>query len=267
MTNTPLKLFWWNDQPNFGDTISKTVAGYVSGRPVVWAKPKECDVFGIGSILQIARRTHRGARPDGSKPWIWGSGCMGGLRKDFKGFVQFSIVRGPVTASLMNVDMDVFGDPGILIADAMAEDISPADRIGLVPHHSQLGDPAFAQLVAKEPALKLIDVRKDALEVCREIASCCYVISSSLHGLVVADSFGVPNTWLDPAGIHASPKLKFFDYAASVERALPSPLKIEDVASHIKSLPPPDLPYGDGIERSKQALVDHFPTELRANLN
>ncbi|MCP5072598.1 MAG: polysaccharide pyruvyl transferase family protein [Rhodobacteraceae bacterium] len=259
----PLKLYWWNDRPNFGDEISRVVTAHASGREVEWAKPKECDLFALGSIIQIARRTHRKPREDGTKPWLWGSGCMGPLRKDFKDNVTIALVRGPITASLMNVDMTVFGDPGLLIAEAMSEEIQGEDRIGLVPHHSQLDDPALASLVKKEKALRLIDVRGDALQVCRDIAACRHVISSSLHGLITADSFGVPNTWLNPAGIHQSPTLKFYDYAASVERALPAPLPVDQVAKYINKLPSGDISYGDGILRSKRALLDHFPGDLK----
>lgn len=259
----PLKLFWWKDQPNFGDVISGVVAGHASGREVVWASPETCDLFGIGSIMQFVRRTHTKPREDGSKPWIWGTGCMGPLRKDFKENVNFALVRGPITASLMSITTDFFGDPGLLIAEAMDEKIDMQESIGLVPHFSQFSSEALQQLVKDEPALKLIDVRKDALQVCREIASCTHVISSSLHGLIVADSFGVPNTWLNPAGIHRSPRFKFYDYAASVERPLPPPIMLADIREFIRNLPRGELSYSDGIARSKAALMKYFPTELK----
>jgi len=260
----PLKLFWWKDQPNFGDIISRTVVEHASGRKVVWAAPEECDLFAIGSIMQFVRRTHAEPRADGSKPWIWGTGCMGPLRKDFKENVNFALVRGPITASLMSITADHFGDPGLLIADAMKEKIDTEERIGIVPHFSQFSSEGLQQLVKDEPMLKLIDVRKDAAEVCREIASCVHVISSSLHGLIVADSFEVPNTWLNPAGIHRSPRFKFYDYAASVERPLPPPIRLADIKDFIRNLPRGDIAYSDGIAKSKYALMKYFPAALHA---
>ncbi len=265
MANTdPLKLFWWKDQPNFGDVISRTVVEHASGRPVVWAAPEACDLFAIGSIMQFVRRTHMKPREDGSKPWIWGTGCMGPLRKDFKDNVNFALVRGPITASLMSITTDFFGDPGLLIAEAMGEEIAREDRIGIVPHFSQFSSEGLQQLCKDEPVLKLIDVREDAAKVCREIASCRHVISSSLHGLIVADSFGVPNTWLNPAGIHRSPRFKFYDYAASVERPLPPPIGLVDIKGFIENLPQGEIGYSEGIAKSKDSLMKYFPAALRA---
>ena len=259
----PVKLYWWAGKPNFGDAISRAIVAHVSGREVAWAKPGAVDVFAIGSIMHVVRRGNKDPR-EGARPVVWGSGCMKPLNTDFVANVDFALVRGPITESLLGIEVPGYGDPGLLMAKILGE-VPRGDRIGLIPHYAQLGDPAFRAMVEAHPVLDLIDVRGDALEVCRQIAGCAHVVSSSLHGLIVADSFGVPNTWLSPEGIHAAPKLKFLDYAAGIERALPRPLALADLPGRLASLPQGDLPYAEGVARSKADLRASFPARLTAS--
>ena len=66
----------------------------------------------------------------------------------------------------------------------------------------------------------LIDPTGDPLNVLRLIGSCTKVISSSLHGLIVADAFGIPRRAERFAGMeanrHEGGDFKFRDYGASI---------------------------------------------------
>lgn len=261
----PLQLYWWAGKPNFGDILSKHVVEYISKRPVIWSNPSECDLFAVGSILRNVRRAH--ASPcDGRMPWVWGSGSMGPHRADFVKNVQINLVRGPLTATLLGLKMEEFGDPGLLIADVIDQPIEKDGRIGLVPHHSQVKSPWVADALTKTPKLKLIDVRSsDALSVVMDIASCDYVLSSSLHGLIVADSFRVPNTWLNPDGIHSTARFKFYDYALSVKRILSNPVNYVDVTDYLSTLKSARISYEEGLVSSKNALLSTFPKSLVAS--
>jgi pyruvyltransferase len=57
----------------------------------------------------------------------------------------------------------------------------------------------------------------------REITSCEFILSSSLHGLVVADSYGIPNQWVEPAAEDIHNTFKFYDYYSALE--LPTAFK------------------------------------------
>jgi pyruvyltransferase len=125
-----------------------------------------------------------------------------------------------------------------------------------------LDDPAVVALLAAEPALELIDVRDNATDVCRRIASSAHVIASSLHGLVVADACGVASTWLDPG---AQSHLKYHDYAASVGRAMIAPLAMVDVPAYVRGLKDDiGLAHTDGVETARTALIETFPAVWRA---
>lgn len=258
----PLRLFWWQGVPNFGDALSALVVAHVAGREVVHAGVASCEMVAIGSLLQVVRRRHNRPRADGVRPWIWGAGLLRAVNPDFLDNVQIALVRGPVTAAILGIRTSAYGDPGLLAPMIMGDLPTRHDRIGLVAHHSQIDDPEIAALIAAEPALELIDVRGDAAEVCRRIASCTHVVASSLHGLVVADACGVASTWLDPG---AQSHLKYHDYAASVGRAMIAPMPIADIPGHLRGLKDDTgLAHGDGIERAREALLESFPASMRA---
>jgi pyruvyltransferase len=53
--------------------------------------------------------------------------------------------------------------------------------------------------------------------------SCERIVSSSLHGLVIADAYGIPNAWLNSDGGAGGSRpgggeFKFYDYFASVNK-------------------------------------------------
>lgn len=261
-TSRPLPLYWWDGEPNFGDILSKHVVEYVANRPVIYSKPVDCELFSLGSIMRQVRRSC--SEPaNKKKPWIWGTGSKGSQRNDFIRNVRIKLVRGPLTATLLGIKVAEYGDPGLLISELIDAPIETSKRIGLVPHHSQVNSTHVQDALKKSPRLQLIDVRnEDALAVAREISSCEYVLSSSLHGLIVADSFGVPNTWLNPDGIHQMPRFKFYDYALSVKRLLAGPINYVDIPEYIENLQPKPISYSEGITSSKQALLRTFPKEL-----
>jgi hypothetical protein len=112
------------------------------------------------------------------------------------------------------------GDPGLLAKKMVSAAQIPHQELidlqkgfALVPHVSEV---EFYRI--NYPDLPIIDPRWNALQVCSLIGQASCIISSSLHGIVVADSFGIPAVWLErrakPAGLH-----KFLDYFLSVGRS------------------------------------------------
>lgn len=157
----------------------------------------------------------------------------------------------------------MFGDPGLLIGDVWPHQRKPNGKIGVVPHHTLMEDTMLRALVALDPKYHLIDPRRPAAEICAEIAACDHVFASSLHGLIVADAYGVPNTWVAPSG---QSRLKYLDYAASVGRTMPSPILIEDIPMADMADPWAKLVYQAGIDACKNALYASFPKHLCAEV-
>lgn len=262
---SPLRLFWYQKEQNFGDAISATIVSFVSGREVKWAPHRSCEMYALGSLMKMVANHQVEPRDKGGKPILWGTGLMSNLTSlEFLKNIRVALLRGPITSALLKRSDKVFGDTGLLIKDALGAAPARQDMIGLVPHMHFADDPRFAATAAADPRVKLIDVRHpDAHEVVRQIASCAHVFSQSLHGLVTADAYGIPNTWIDPKGIHGGAMLKFHDYGAGVGRAMGRPIEIDQIAGLVSGASTGSLPYADGISAAKTALLDSFPDGLK----
>jgi hypothetical protein len=92
-------------------------------------------------------------------------------------------VRGKLTADVLKVDAPL-GDLGLLASRIWTKE--PARyNIGVVRHYVDDNEYPFADIV--------IDATEPAEEVIKKISSCRVIMSSSLHGIIVADSYGIPN--------------------------------------------------------------------------
>ncbi|MEQ6203948.1 polysaccharide pyruvyl transferase family protein [Sulfitobacter sp. HNIBRBA2951] len=256
---SPLRLHWWKAEPNFGDAINPLIVGHLAGRVVEHCGPRKADLFAIGSMMQVVKRTQKEARTSGERLAVWGTGLLNPVfGHDFLDNVEVALLRGPITAALLKLQHKRFGDPGLLINEVLPFDGTRTDRIGIVPHYTLMEDAALLAFVASDPSYLLIDPRGDAAEVCLQIASCAHVFASSLHGLIMADAYGVPNTWIEPQG---QSWLKYHDYAASVgRRDMLAPLDYA-AAGAVKSTP---IDYHDGIAAARDALTSSFPERLKS---
>ncbi len=265
--NTPIKLCWWNGKPNFGDGLSQMAVEHASGRPVEWANKWDAEIFAIGSIMRVVRGVCN--EPRDLRPVVWGTGIMGPQRMDFVDNIELCAVRGPATAALMGVDLETFGDPGLFASDLSTASVKTTDKIGIIPHIGDFKDKRIMASVEKtleDSAYKIVDVRnEDPIAVVDDIKSCKYVYSASLHGLIVADSLGIPNTWVQGRAIHGSPRFKFVDYFSSVHRPFLGPIDYDDIAeSHKVNVRKKKLGYEDRISELKDGLLNAFPSHMKA---
>lgn len=108
------------------------------------------------------------------------------------------------------------GDPALLAPLLFKENFGKKYSLGIVPHWSMYSDQVFRDLSKKYPNSIIINVLDDPLIVLRQIAQCECVVSTSLHGLIVADAFGVPNQWIYTRSLGHS-DFKFLDYYSAFD--------------------------------------------------
>ena len=183
--------FWWDGHANFGDALTPWLLPKYGIVPVL-TTPGRARLAGIGSILEQLPPDFSGA--------VFGSGLLRG-RPVRLPKARFVAVRGPLTRHLLGIDVPVaLGDPGLLVGRHSRRS-HERWTLGVVPHGIHQGNRDVGALVARYPReVNLIDVARPPSLVLRDIARCGAVLSTSLHGLIVADAFGIPAAWarLDP---------------------------------------------------------------------
>ena len=202
------------DINNFGDQFNRVLNRFYSlnaGFENIISKTNKVNsgIFGVGSILEHASDFYSGV--------IAGSGFMfSSSRKSFY-HADVLAVRGSLTAERIFSHRSIFPllDPGILISK-----IYPASdkmfELGIVPHYIDFNSAhleKFRQKYLNE--VLIIDVKNDPKIVAEQISSCCNIASSSLHGLVVADSYSIPSVWIKLSNKLEGGEFKFYDYKSA----------------------------------------------------
>jgi len=259
-----IKLYYWNERPNFGDVLSARVVEGVSGQKVEWASIPECNMISTGSVYGWMR----GNAPRYFRDvHVWGSGLH--YPKQAWGtpdFLNHHLVRGPLTAMAAGDDNLPQGDPGLLGPDVYNIVAAP-DRsgIGYIPHRSLWSQPDYIEKLQALPDAKLIDMRiTDCRQVIEEMASCEIILSSSLHGLVVADALKIPNFWMSSP--FEARKLghawKFMDYGYALGRMLPTEYDAMDVNPRELMKVDGNFDYFSNVDAVKKAIRDSFPYDV-----
>ena len=230
-----INTFWWRKPgltatlPNFGDELTTQLAQRLFNRTCIRTPARRADLIGSGSIVEMAQI---GRAKPGLK--VWGSGFMADRqpRKDLS-FPDFDCyaVRGKLTRDRIRADRDVaLGDPGLLASRAYPRSTTIPGKIGLVYHYVNKNDSAVRD--AGRHGVTLIDPLRAPDAVTADITSCEFVFSSSLHGLIVADSYGIPNAWVTFKRKLGGGSYKFDDYYSAFDGAatMTSPDSVTDVA-------------------------------------
>jgi pyruvyltransferase len=227
---------------NFGDLLGPLIVQRMRerrglGAPVDPARR----LLTVGSIMHFAR--------EGDV--IWGTGVNGNVaRARVTGGLSVRATRGPRAAGLLrqwgNRVPPVYGDPALLLPqlwdDRELGIVRRSSGVVYVPHWEDRGlFPSDA-----------LNPRGEAMEVVRAIASASLVVSSSLHGIIVAEAYGVPAV---PVRASRESLLKYHDYYEGTGRTLPDFAPTPELAGSYE--PAPAI-----VDWSPQPLLDAFPDEL-----
>lgn len=153
-----------------------------------------------------------------------------GRRQAFARPREIRAVRGPLSRRRC-IDQgydcpEIYGDPGLLISDIYSErDAAAGADIGIIPHFQDIGT-ATARFGARDD-VRIIDVRRPVGAVVADILGCRLVLSSSMHGLIVAHAFGRPALHVEFGRAIPGDGTKFHDhYMALGFDAAPDPIQI-----------------------------------------
>jgi len=195
------KAYWWRAQ-NFGDTLTPVVLEHFLGEPVEFSSGNEAGrIVGIGSIL------HHALPGD----IIFGAGSNRPSRQVDGTGIRFLAVRGPLSRSqVVNAEVpEIYGDPAILLPLVYDRPMQKKFRRGIIPHYVDFkhGNPP-----TPGAGETLIDIQAPWKEVIDRIRECESISSSSLHGIIAAEAYGIPTTWEKWSDRIIGGDYKFQDY-------------------------------------------------------
>lgn len=218
--------WWWQDILNFGDWIGPEIFAFRTNSLPIYApvyKRPSCSTVNVtvGSILTGITISDVAT--------VWGSGILDS-RTSFAKPREIRAVRGPLTRQRC-IDQgypcpDIYGDPGLLVSDIYSEcDAAAAADIGIIPHFQDIE--TATKYFGNRDDVKIIDVRRSVKAVVSDILGCRLILSSSMHGLIVAHAFGRRALHVEFDHKIPGDGTKFHDYYMSLGyEAAPSVIKI-----------------------------------------
>lgn len=212
---------------NLGDALNKYLIEELTFSKVINADCLAYSQYGeklmaIGSTLKHAD----------DKTLVWGSGAID--RKSLPVKVKrIKAVRGKLTKDAldkMGLDCpEVYGDPALLLPMVYNPKIEKKHKIGIVPHYVDKGHAILKALIQEEGALFIdIEAGKNWKKFIRQVKSCDMILSSSLHGIIVAEAYGIQNAWVRFSDNVLGDGYKFRDYYSSVHKEHVEPLDLNE---------------------------------------
>ena len=197
---------------NFGDSainsyLAKRITGKSPKLMSISQKVSKENYLLSGSILGSAN----------NHSIIWGAGFLDKtdlLRANPKGI---HAVRGKLTRQKLITQgiecPEVYGDPALLMPRFyLPLKLNKTDKIGLIPHYSEM------KMTSEFPAWKyrIINICSGVEKVIKEICECEKILSSSLHGLIIAHAYGVPYERVKLSNLLKGGDFKFLDFFSSI---------------------------------------------------
>ncbi|MFT4802978.1 MAG: pyruvyl transferase [Psychroserpens sp.] len=267
-----IKLFYWSSkvfehkpQENYGDLLSKFIVEQVSGSRAHFFNAlkqrksifKRSYLMGIGSILAHAQK----------KAVVWGSGIIS--REDSFQVANVYAVRGPLSRKrvleLGYECPEVYGDPALLLPLYYQPKKQPKRALGIIPHYV---DYKQVKKQFDDAETLIIDLMTDDIfKTTDAICSCERIISSSLHGVIVAHAYGIPAIWVPFSNKLSGDNVKFEDYFLSVQLepyAMASENEFLSTSDFNKAWTTlPSLPQASHIQQLQTGLLNAYPASYK----
>lgn len=219
-----LRIRYFDGVPNWGDHINPYLIKKITGKTILQSTFGMTEhLLAVGSILRSAN----------SNSIVWGSGFISKKSKFRSVPKLISAVRGPLTGARLEElgvnDPGVYGDPALLMPRFYMPKKVKKYRVGLVAHYAEKKDYSVHYLSSL--GVKLIDIQLPVEEFLDKLCQCETIISSSLHGLIAADSYGIPSRWLTLSNKLVGGEFKFQDYYSAIGSVNQNPLLLPEIMS------------------------------------
>ena len=198
-------LYYWNSLKNAGDYFSYWLCSKLYSE--VRRSEASPTLITSGSILGHKLLTNNTI--------VWGSGWHNAKWSESCRITNkdnFRAVRGKLTAEYLKLDIKkvALGDPGLLASKFFKyKDIVKQRKILILSHWRDY-ESLYKQFGNQYTVINM--ATNDVEAIFKAICESDFVLSSSLHGIIFAHSFGVPALHLEVAELESKDNFKFKDY-------------------------------------------------------
>ena len=241
---------------NWGDDLNYYFISHLTKRPIVflhrfWLAKKLNfrNYLCIGTLLDAVNYSRESTI-------VWGTGVSGQDRL-FTIPKEIRSVRGKKSIDFLrqkNMPYPALvGDPALILPlFYQPKNKEKKYKLGIIPHVIDLEHPVIKQIQSENSnEVLIINLSKfdKWTDIIDQICSCESIASSSLHGLITSDTYGVPNCWIELSGKISGGHFKFYDYASSVNRTFNGPItmhtNINQIIEECKQWTQPTINHGD----------------------
>jgi hypothetical protein len=269
MSKKTIRLFWWNERiiqgktkENYGDVLGRYLVEKISNKKVIFAWPKKFSIYDwfapiyvtIGSIIHNINH----------KCIVWGSGIINQQIVIKK--AVFLAVRGPQTRNYLVKSgyevPEVYGDPALLLPRYFSPKVEKKYKYGIVPHYNDYK--IVEDWFTDRKDIFVIDLMTNDIESKTiEFLQCEKIISSSLHGIIVAHAYGIPAVWQKFSDKVFGNDIKYQDYYESIqlEYYKPKIKKTTYLENEMELLFEryPNLPDKEVLDKLRDGLMEVCP--------
>lgn len=195
--------------PNMGDQLNKCMLEELFKINVRSVSLRKRNIIAIGSgmssLLYSSDKQKRFIQslmyPFSPEIHVWGTGFISYSEKD-NDFVNKKVIihalRGELSKKrvekILKKRIDVpLGDGGLLVEKWIGNSEKKEYKVGIIPHFREKDYPLLNKIRDSYEDSIIIDLGDEPKKVVEQISKCEVILSSSLHGLIVADSFHIPN--------------------------------------------------------------------------
>ena len=244
-----IESYWAIRYLNAGDLVAPLLLKRYGFIPA-FSYRNEAKLFSCGSLLDKI--------PENFSGFVLGTGLMWNVIKSLPN-ARILAVRGELTRNNIGAPKDtILGDPGLLVVNHMPKRYEKRYVLGIVPHFTEKEDYRLRNLISRyQKEICFINIQANPLTVLKHIDQCKYILSSSLHGMVFADSLGVPNAWTILSDRVQGKGFKFYDYRSALQWKR-DPVLISGNEKLSDLIAQTSLPSLSVIEETKNNLVHAF---------
>ncbi|SFT45485.1 pyruvyltransferase [Algoriphagus locisalis] len=232
---------------NVGDLLSFVVFNFIKNQYSLDDSrvKRTIRLFGIGSIIHAAK----------SDMVVWGSGVHDEDREVGPGVkLDIRAVRGPLTMKMVErygyKCPNIFGDPALLLPLFYIPEKYEIQDFLIIPHYSKEDEIDF-----RYKGNMISTLTSDWKTFINRVANSRLVISGSLHGIIIAEAYGVPAILLSSID---KDMFKYRDYYYSTDRFdILIANSIDEAINMTKIMPP--IPNLSTLQNN---LLKSFPIDL-----